>query len=173
MRTLTRIFISLWLCMPFAALAQQSPVVPPVCNQNLGIVALLDCLKSQQEILQRVLEYEELAAKLSELQTQYNKPPPQPADTDDNDSGSSDSIIDRINWFDQNLEVYAIVGSPKALTAYARLEGREFRLKAGDSIRLARVTDVHSRGIDLWVSGHEVSVGLSGRMRLEGTKTIE
>ena len=35
------------------------------------------------------------------------------------------STIERANWFDQELEVYAVVGSPAALTAYARLDGRE------------------------------------------------
>ena len=75
------------------------------------------------------------------------------------------SGIERANWFDQELEVYAVVGPPSALTAYARLDGREYRLREGDSIRLARVLKVHSRGVELSVAGHEISVGLSGRSR--------
>lgn len=172
MQVLTRFIGSLWLFMSFSAVAQQSPFIPSACNEASGTVALLDCLKSQQDVLQQILEYEELAAKLSELQTLDGKSPAPPTADNDNPD-NSDSTIDRINWFDQNLEVYAIVGSPGTLTAYARLDGREFRLKTGDSIRLARVTDVHSRGIDLWVSGHEVSVGLSGRTRFEETETRE
>ena len=75
------------------------------------------------------------------------------------------SGIERANWFDQQLEVYAVVGTPQEMTAYARLEGREYRLREGDSIRLARVLKVHSRGVELSVAGHEISVGLSGRSR--------
>lgn len=173
MRTLIRTIGTLGLCVSFSAFAQQSPAIPPVCSEKSGTVALLDCLESQQDVLQRILEYEELAAKLSELQTQYGEPPARPTDADSDEPDSTESVIDRINWFDQNLEVYAIVGAPGALTAYARLDGREYRLKNGDSIRLARVTEVRSRGIDLRVSGHEVSVGLSGRNRFEEKKSLE
>lgn len=164
-----RILSSLWLCISLSVFAQQNPEIPQICNEVSGTVALLDCLKSQQDVLRRVLEYEELAAKISEIQTQSSGAPPQPTDVSSDDRDDADTAINRINWFDQNLEVYAIVGSPGKLTAYARLDGREFRLKTGDSIRLARVTEVHSRGINLWVSGHEVSVGLSGRTPIEQT----
>ena len=91
-----------------------------------------------------------------------NPPAALSSDNRDSDSEMSPAVV-RANWFDQELEVYAVVGPPSTLTAYARLDGREYRLREGDSIRLARVLKVHSRGVELSVAGHEISIGLSGR----------
>ena len=140
--------------------------VPPQCQGAVGTVALIDCLRNQQEIISQLHEYYSINAKIRKLQAEQgsaNDPPAAitPADSD-SDPEMSSAIV-RANWFDQELEVYAVVGSPAALTAYARLDGREYRLREGDSIRLARVLKVHSRGVELSVSGHEISVGLSGR----------
>ncbi len=140
--------------------AQQFPGIPQACSDSSGTVALLDCLHNQKDILQRVLEYQQLAAKISELNLNHNSPPPQVLD--DESADDPEPGMDRVNWFDQNLKVYAIAGTQDALIAYARLDGREYRLQAGDSIRLAQVTEVHPRGIHLLVSGHHISVGLSG-----------
>ncbi len=159
MRTLNRLLAGLWLSLPYLATAQQNTEIPSVCNDSAGIVALLDCLHNQQEILRQVLEYKQLITQITELNQNLNEPPQVSNEMLDDDSKSG---LDRVNWFDQNLEVYAIVGAQNALTAYARLDGREYRLQAGDSIRLALVTNVHSRGIHLQVSGHEISIGISG-----------
>ena len=138
--------------------------LPPPCRQYTSTVALIDCLQSQQEILQQVVKYYDLAAKLAALQDEIQSKPPA-SDIPDlkSSQAQSDPVIERVNWFDQQLEVYAVVGTPQELTAYARLEGREYRLREGDSFRLARVTKVHPRGVDLSVSGHEISIGLSGQ----------
>lgn len=161
MRTLTRIVTSLFLGYSCSVSAQKIPEIPPVCNNQSGTVALIDCLQNQQEILRRVLEYQQLVAKISEIRSiQPNTPPQIP---DDKSATQQDPGMDRVNWFDQNLEVYAITGSPESLTAYVRLAGRDYRLQPGDVIRLARVLKVHSRGVDLLVAGHEISIGLSGQ----------
>ena len=138
--------------------------LPPPCRQYNSTVALIDCLQNQQEILQQVVKYYDLAAKLTALQDEIQSEPPA-SDIPDLESPQvqGDPVIERVNWFDQQLEVYAVVGTSQELTAHARLEGREYRLREGDSIRLARVTKVHPRGVDLSVSGHEISIGLSGQ----------
>jgi len=144
------------------------PEIPPICSDRSGTVALLDCLQNQQDILRQVLEYQELAAQIFEFQAGDSVPPPQVPIKhipDDLEPG-----MDRVNWFDQNLEIYAIVGTPDALVAYARLDGREYRLQTGDTIRLARVIEVHQRGVQLSVSGHDVSIGLSGRETIQPRK---
>lgn len=163
MHTLNRITISLVLGITCSVSAQQHPEIPPVCDDQLGTVALIDCLQNQQEILRRVLEYQQLVTKISELRSiQPNTPPQIPED-----EGATQKIpgMDRVNWFDQNLEVYAITGSPESLTAYARLAERDYRLQPGDFIRLARVLKVHPRGVDLLVAGHEISIGISGQSK--------
>ncbi len=161
MRTLNRIMASLFLGLIYPVSAQQYPEIPPVCDDQSGTVALIDCLQNQQEILRRVLEYQQLAVKISEIQSIQLNTPPQISD----DKGATQQVpgMDRVNWFDQNFEVYAITGSPESLIAYARLAGREYRLQPGDFIRLARVLKVHPRGVDLLVAGHEISIGLSGQ----------
>lgn len=160
MRTLNRIITSLFFGFICSVSAQQFPEIPPVCDDQSGTVALIDCLQNQQEILRRVLEYQQLAAKISEIRSIQPDAPPQIPD----EKSTTQPIpgMDRVNWFDQNLEVYAITGSPESLTAYARLAGRDYRLQPGDFIRLARVLEVHPRGVDLLVAGHEISFGLSG-----------
>ena len=140
--------------------------IPPPCQGAVGTVALIDCLRNQQEIISQLHEYYSITAQIRELQAEQgsaNAPPAAvPAADRDSDAEMSSAIV-RANWFDQELEVYAVVGSPSELTAYARLDGRVYRLREGDSIRLARVLKVHSRGVELSVAGHEISVGLSGR----------
>ena len=138
--------------------------LPPPCRQYNSTVALIDCLLNQQEILQQVVKYYDLAAKLATLQDEIQSEPPA-SDIPDlaSPQAQGDPVIERVNWFDQQLEVYAVVGTSQELTAHARLEGREYRLREGDLIRLARVIKVHRRGVDLSVSGHEISIGLSGQ----------
>lgn len=164
MRTLNRIMTSLFLSFTCSVSAQQFPEIPSVCDDQSGTVALIDCLQSQQEILRSVLEYQQLAAKIYEIRSVQPNTPPQISD----DKSATQQVpgMDRVNWFDQNLEVYAITGSPESLIAYARLAGREYRLQPGDIIRLARVLKVHPRGVDLLVAGHEISIGLSGQSEL-------
>lgn len=161
MHTLNRIMTSLIFGLTCSVSAQQFPEIPSVCDDQSNTVALIDCLQNQQEILRRVLEYQQLAAKISEIRSiQLNTPPQIP---DDESTTQQVPGMDRVNWFDQNLEVYAITGSPESLTAYARLVGREYRLQLGDFIRLARVLEVHARGVHLLVAGHEIAIGLSGQ----------
>ena len=167
MHILTSTVAGLWMVFTGLAFAQQYPDIPPVCDDYSGTVALIDCLQSQQDILRRILEYQQLAAKISEVQTPQRKAPPETEA-----QVASDHHVpgmDRVNWFDQNLEIYAIVGAPNSLTAYARLDGREYRLQEGDTIRLAHVTMVHARGVRLLISGHEISIGLSGRSQTSQT----
>ena len=140
--------------------------VPPQCQGAVGTVALIDCLRNQQEIISQLYEYYSITAQIRKLQAEQgtaNDPPAAITPVDRDSDPEMSSAIVRANWFDQELEVYAVVGSPSTLTAYARLDGREYRLREGDSIRLARVLKVHSRGVELSVAGHEISVGLSGR----------
>ncbi len=163
MQALIKLFIYLGVVFSLPASAQQTPDIPPVCDDSSGTVALLDCLQNQQDVLRRILEYEQLATQITEIQTQHSTPPP-PEPVQHNPVNSEPGM-DRVNWFDQNLEVYAIVGSPESLTAYAYLDGREYRLQAGDTIRLAKVAEVHARGVLLHVSGHDIAIGLSGRFQ--------
>ena len=162
-----KIIESLLIFLASAQIHAAEPVqIPPPCQGAVGTVALIDCLRNQQEIISQLHEYYSITAQIRKLQAEQgsaNDPPAAitPADRD-SDAEMSSAIV-RANWFDQELEVYAVVGSPSALTAYARLDGREYRLREGDSIRLARVLKVHSRGVELSVAGHEISVGLSGR----------
>lgn len=160
MRSLNRIVLSFWLCSASNVYAQQYPIIPTICSDFSGTVALLDCLQNQKDILSHVLEYQQLVTKISEFQSNADSVPR--VATDDR-SDKPEPGIDRVNWFDQNLEIYAIVGDPSALVAYARLDGRVYRLKPGDTIRLARVIEVYQRGVTLQVSGHEITVELSGR----------
>ena len=157
----------LLICLASAHIHAAEPVqIPPPCQGAVGTVALIDCLRNQQEIISQLHEYYSITAQIRKLQAEQgsaNDPPAPITPTDRDSDAEMSSAIVRANWFDQELEVYAVVGSPSALTAYARLDGREYRLREGDSIRLARVLKVHSRGVELSVAGHEISVGLSGR----------
>lgn len=133
--------------------------LPLPCRADLRPLPLMNCLQEQQNIMQAVLNYHELrtkvarshAERLNAEQTVSTPPIPEP-----------DNSLSRVQWFDENLQVYAIAGEPGNLTAYARIKGNEYRLQRNDVIRLAKVLDVHSRGIDLVVFGNEISIGLSG-----------
>ena len=70
--------------------------------------------------------------------------------------------MERVNWFDQNLEIYAIVGNEESRIAHVRLEGREYRLRIGDQVRLATVIQIDPRAVHLAIPGVEFSLGLSG-----------
>ena len=164
-----KIIESLLIFLASAQIHAVEPVqIPPQCQGALGTVALIDCLRNQQEIISQLHEYYSITAKIRKLQEELGNANAAPAalaaGNRDSDSEMSPAVV-RANWFDQELEVYAVVGPPSALTAYARLDGREYRLQEGDSIRLARVLKVHSRGVELSVAGHEISIGLSGRSR--------
>ena len=164
-----KIIESLLIFLASAQIQAAEPLqIPPQCQGADGTVALIDCLRNQQEIIGQLYEYYSITAQIRELQAEQGTAddPPAAVPAADRDSDAQMSpAIERANWFDQELEVYAVVGQPSALTAYARLDGREYRLREGDSIRLARVLKVHSRGVELSVAGHEISVGLSGRSR--------
>ena len=162
-----KIIESLLIFLVSAQIHAAEPVqIPPQCQGAVGTVALIDCLRNQQEIISQLHEYYSITAKIRKLQEEFGNANAAPAalssDNRDSDSEMSPAVV-RANWFDQELEVYAVVGPPSTLTAYARLGGREYRLREGDSIRLARVLKVHSRGVELSVAGHEISIGLSGR----------
>ena len=162
-----KIIESLLIFFVCAQIHAAEPVqIPPKCQSAVGTVALIDCLRNQQEIISQLHEYYSISAKVRKLQAEQVSDDGPPAalssDNRDSDSEMSPAVV-RANWFDQELEVYAVVGPPSTLTAYARLDGREYRLREGDSIRLARVLKVHSRGVELSVAGHEISIGLSGR----------
>ena len=162
-----KIIESLLIFFVSAQIHAAEPVqIPPKCQGADGTVALIDCLRNQQEIISQLHEYYSITAKVRKLQAEQGTADDPPAalssDNRDSDSEMSPAVV-RANWFDQELEVYAVVGPPSTLTAYAKLDGREYRLREGDSIRLARVLKVHSRGVELSVAGHEISIGLSGR----------
>ena len=114
-------------------------------------------MQTQIEILRLAKDYQELVARINQSKSTSSHPaPPAP-------QVESNSALARVNWFDENLEVYAITGHAGELIAHARLAGREYRLQPGDAVRLARVIDVHTRGIELAIAGTEISIGLSGR----------
>ena len=164
-----KIIESLLIFLASAQIYAAEPVqIPPPCQGAVGTVAVIDCLRNQQEIVRQLHEYYSITAQIRKLQAEQGaaNAPPAAVPSADRDSDTEMNLaIERANWFDQQLEVYAVVGTPQEMTAHARLEGREYRLREGDSIRLARITKVHPRGVDLLVSGHEISVGLSGRSR--------
>jgi len=146
--------------------------IPVPCESIQSTVARLDCIQEQHEILNQILEYEQTQIELERIrqeQRKLNKPNPVviPAvaevSSDDDEKEISDELQEQIAWFDQSLEVYGIVGSANDMTAYARMDGREFRLQEGDVIRLAKVVKVHLRGVRLSIFGHDLEIGLSGR----------
>ncbi len=140
--------------------------LPSECNQSQTTIAAIDCLQSQKDIQKQLLEYLEIKAKISEIHTTIQERfTPATGDIVQNDETlqRSDPVADRANWFDQNMVVYAIAGKDNALTAYASLDGLEYRLQKGDSIRLAKVIEVHPRQIVLSILDHEIIIGLAGR----------
>ena len=134
--------------------------IPAECRNLSQTVALIDCLQDQLDILQFALRYHETVSKIEQhLANQATQAPI----AIEKESTEYSAVLDRINWFDQNLEIYAVVGSSNNFTAYGRLKERHYRLQEGDTIRLAKVKKIHSRGLILTFSGHEISIGLSGR----------
>jgi len=144
--------------------------VPEPCR-SMPSASQLDCLQDQQEMLQHVLDYERTRGEVERLRQENQElyaPAPLkvlPAPTEGNpEKDANDAVVtEQIAWFDQALEVYAVVGSFDARTAYVRLEGREYRLRSGDALRGAQVIAVHPRGIQLSFFGHEIDIGLSTR----------
>lgn len=129
---------------------------PETCRTAPRPVALMDCIQTQIELMRLTAEYHGLVRKIEEISPSISPPPEVPVE-------SEEPALERIAWFDENLEIYAIIGSGDDLVAHARLGGREYRLRRGDALRLARVINVHERGIELSVAGTEISIGLSGR----------
>ncbi len=164
MRTAISFFALKCLLLAMPVESQSTAELPPECMENTSTIAIIDCLQTQQDVLRQVLSYQQLVADIANL-VNLNENSVAPNDPMQSPSKEADPVIERINWFDKQLEVYAIVGSPDNLTAYARLDGREYRLQKGDSFRLARVTEVHSRGVQLNISGRNISIGLSGRTK--------
>ena len=154
--------------------AESQLTVPPACQHAAAnAVELVDCLQTQQEIVQHILDYEKALLEIDVIRQALTEPPP-PAQIDESDSApaeeSWDSIMERVNWFDQNLEIYAIIGDAETRTAHARLEGREYRLRLGDQVRLATVVNIEPRVIYLAISGAEFAIGLSGTSAAAPTK---
>ena len=154
--------------------ADSAPAVPDACQDStVSEVELVDCLQTQQEIVQHILDYEKALLEVERIRQQRIGPPP-PAQLGESASPPAEeslsSVLDRVNWFDQNLEIYAIVGGGETLTAYARLEDREYRLRQGDQVRLATVVNVEPRAIYLAIPGAEFSIGLSGTTAPAPTK---
>ena len=143
--------------------AESLTTVPAVCQETVANeVALIDCLQTQQDIAQHILNYETLLVEVNAIREQSKPPPPPDTVNESPDADNAwDAVMERVTWFDQNIEVYAIVGTPGALTAHARLEGREYRLRLGDQIRLAKVVGIEPRTVYLEVSGAEFAISLS------------
>ena len=133
--------------------------IPLECRNLSHTVALIDCLQNQLEILQYALNYHQTASKITELLSHQKAEAPAAVE----EKLASDPVLDRINWFDQHLEIYAVVGSPENLTALGRIGSRYYRLQEGDSIRLAKVQNIHTRGLTLTFADHEITIGLTGR----------
>ena len=160
--------------MAFCSSLAVAGELPAPCRQVSGVVAQIDCLQDQQDLLTRVLQIEQTRAQIETLRVEREAlgAPPMPEQTADEAHAASEQIA----WFDQQLEVYAVIGSGGQMTAYARLDGREYRLREGDFMRLARVVDVHSRGVELEIFGRGFQVGLAGRpvlAKAEETNDVE
>lgn len=154
--------------------ADSALAVPAVCqDSSVSAVELVDCLQTQQDIVRHILDYEKALLEIARIRQERIAPPP-PAQIDESASPpaeeSWESIMERVNWFDQNLEIYAIVGDAETRTAHARLEDREYRLRVGDQVRLATVVNIETRTIYLAIPGAEFSIGLSGTSAAEPTK---
>ena len=150
--------------IPATSSTQRLSNLPPPCRADLRPVPLLNCLQEQHTIMQAVLNYHELRTRVAKSQServeaerniQYS-PDPEP-----------DNSISRVQWFDENLQIYAIVGQSDQLTAYARLDGHEYRLQQNDVIRLAEVKKIDLRGVELSVFGNLIYIGLSGSNRID------
>lgn len=140
--------------------------LPSACRQLSGFVAQLDCLQDQQDLLSRLLQIEQTKTQIEvhRLEREELNAPPMLNDLIAAGANEeTDIVAEQIAWFDQQLQVYAVIGNGETMTAYARLGGREYRLQEGDWIHLARVSTVHARGIELLLYEHTVEVGLAGR----------
>ena len=87
--------------------------IPPQCQGAVGTVALIDCLRNQQEIISQLHEYYSITAQIRKLQAEQgaaNAPPAAVPSADRDSDPEMSSAIERANWFDQELEVYAVVG---------------------------------------------------------------
>lgn len=164
-KTLAASFL-LW--MPSAAFSEADAdyAVPPVCRQSAAsTVALVDCLQTQQDILEHIINYESLMlqADVAHRQRMDLEPPHPDRQTSPSSAANARGpTTERVDWFDQNLEIYAIVGDGDSRTAHARLSGREYRLRVGDQVRLATVILIERRTVHLAIPGSEFSIGLSG-----------
>ncbi len=148
------------------AVANATPVPAP-CHDIEKQVALLDCLQDQQDLLEQILIYEQTRTQIERIrqeQAQMTAPQPiVPEPVVESAETESELAAAQIAWFDQQLEVYAVIGNDQSRTAYARLDGREYRLKEGDSLRLAKILRVHPRSVELSILNHSFEIGLSGR----------
>ena len=140
--------------------AQFAENLPPECRQDKRPVALLDCLRNQQDVLQAVADYHGLLARIEKAKAERAANYLLGASTLE-----PDNTLARVQWFEENLQIYAVTGQPGSLTAHARLDGREFKLRQGDAIRQAQVSKIHSRGVEFQISGRKISIGLSGRVK--------
>lgn len=140
--------------------------VPKVCQQYAAsTVDLVDCLQTQQDILKQIIDYESLMLQADVVNNQrMDLEPPHPGEQTSSSSANTarDSVTDRVAWFDQNLEIYAITGSGDSRTAHARMSGREYRLHTGDQVRRATVMLIEPRTVRLSIPGVEFSIGLTG-----------
>ncbi len=153
------IFVIVLLILQGNVVAGGNTRIPSECRNLSHTVALIDCLQNQLEILQYALNYHQTASKITDLLSNHKTEAPAAVE----EKSVSDPVIDRINWFDQHLEIYAVVGSSDNLTALGRIGDRHYRLQEGDSIRLAKVQKIHTRGLTLSFANHEFSIGLTGR----------
>ena len=58
--------------------AVETAQIPPQCQGAVGTVALIDCLRNQQEIISQLHDYYSIAAKIRNLQAEQgtaNEPP--------------------------------------------------------------------------------------------------
>ncbi len=162
---LPAVFLAVFSSWTSPAQAESALTVPDACLKSAhSTVALLDCLQTQQELMQHILDYETLLLKAQEMRQQHTEPAPPHTEqiATESETDAWNQIMERVNWFDRNLEVYAIVGSGDSRTAHARLEGREYRLRLGDQLRLATVVRIDPRTLYLSITGAEFPVSLSG-----------
>ncbi len=162
---LPAVFLAILAPWASPALAESALTVPDACQESAhSTVALLDCLQTQQELMRHILDYETLLQQAQEMRQQRTEPAPPHTDqvTTAAETDAWNQVMERVNWFDRNLEVYAIVGTGDSRTAHARLEGREYRLRLGDQLRLATVVRIDPRTLYLSIPGAEFPVSLSG-----------
>ena len=157
----------LWMLPATLSVAGADYTVPPVCQPYAAsTVDLVDCLQTQQEILKQIIDYESLMLQADVVNNQRMDLEPPPLDqqiSSSSENTARDSVTERVAWFNQNLEIYAITGSGNSRTAHARMSGREYRLRTGDQIRRATVMLIEPRTVHLAIPGGiEFSIGLSG-----------